>query len=398
MTRRIIANLDCEREWHSAFADWDGGYGPDQLSRPVLRHLSALGTLMRVFADEDDELWTPLPIPRGLVCDVPGLPTPRLVSGPDRAGYCSRVLPWAWVPALPTQDVAVRDAGQPMWKLAWSAPSVPPHLAAQLNHRRFAHEVRCVLPSARGDGWVTLQDVRPVLAIRGAFGSGGLVFKAPFGVAGRDRVVIHDPAAADHQRIEALLAKHGRLLCQPWRRRSADFGALAWVDDDFVLRLQDHDSYNDAQGRPRGLGTDVRWYRRLGSARANLLGMDEALVEVAVRAWVAGYRGPIGIDAYEHSIATRDGAETRLEALGEVNARMTFGLLLHCLMERLLTSRDVSGRTRVALRFAARGELPSGDHVIPLVRPVDGWTTAAWIELSAGHPEPTDTEFMGAAR
>ena len=58
----------------------------------------------------------------------------------------------------------------------------------------------------------------------------------------------------------------------------------------------------------------------------------------------AGYVGPFGIDAWRYR---RDDGAIVLNPLGEINARMTFGLVEWARAERLLDLRlpDKGGRT-----------------------------------------------------
>ena len=92
-----------------------------------------------------------------------------------------------------------------------------------------------------------------------------------------------------------------------------------------------------------------------------------------------GYRGPFGIDAFIHRLP--DGT-ARLHPLGEINARMTFGLVARALVDRVREPLGLDPGARVRLLFGPR--LPeAGGAVVPLLLPGTDGGGAAWLEVGS---------------
>ncbi|HTQ78717.1 MAG TPA: hypothetical protein VMM92_01890, partial [Thermoanaerobaculia bacterium] len=94
-----------------------------------------------------------------------------------------------------------------------------------------------------------------------------------------------------------------------------------------------------------------------------------------------GYLGPFGVDSYFY----RPPAGGRVfHPLGEINVRMTFGLIARVLLERLSEPLGIAPDARVRLLFGAR--LPETEaRVVPLLlpgaRPGAKEGGAAWLEV-----------------
>ena len=102
----------------------------------------------------------------------------------------------------------------------------------------------------------------------------------------------------------------------------------------------------------------------------------ETVESVAAALRRAGYAGPFGIDAWRYR---QDGGGEILHPLGEINARMTFGLVAWTL----------AGRVEGAVRLLFGRHLPSpgtGAEILPLLAP-GKQGTAAWLEIPLGRPE-----------
>jgi hypothetical protein len=179
------------------------------------------------------------------------------------------------------------------------------------------------------------------------------VVKAPFSAAGRHRLVVPngDAGSAGERALERLLAAHGRLLFEPWMKRTADFGRCGAVLDDGVRWVGWHRQLVNRRGsfagiRP-GAGELTDGERRQAA---------EVASAVASRLATAGYRGPFGIDFWRHRDVT---GRQRLHPLGEVNARLTFGFVAHALAERLrddggLGATGGNGGTRSSLHLSIK--------------------------------------------
>ncbi len=350
---RIVGNLDVEVTWARMDAAARRARGekapsPDDprfaLPEPVMRKISAAATLMRVFAQRDDDvLWTPRPVDPARMARVDWLPTPRLESGP--------------VPE--TADV---------W---WGEPT---EVAGRVNHRLFAWQakVRCRQPRLRGGTIVydipSLQ--RAASEMLGADGGEPWVAKAPFSAAGRLRVR-GVGELEDKQRFQAqrLLELQGVLLFEPWMDRIADLGVRGEVRASRASILGIHGIAVDRAGRFTGIswppGGDAQDGLELGEA-ARMMG--DALRD-------AGYVGSFGVDAFLY----RAGDARHLQPISEINARLTFGAVAAA-----VTSADPFEEPSepVTLRFGS-GAPPDG--TIPLLLPGTDDDTSAWLETPSRH-------------
>ena len=324
--RAILANLLCEDE-----------LARRNPTRKTLQTVSGLATLLRVFAREGDRLWTPAPVDR--ILPVPGLPIPE--SGPVEP--VDELLAWCETPqaaALRKQRRVASDL--PLHELLWHLPVPPPSVVARVHHRAFhlkvAEELGCALPGAR---------MVESLADLDSISAPAWVVKAPLSASGRSRYIerngprLSDPKA--RRTVERLFEAHGPLLFEPWMERTADFGCSAILTPD--LRI-------------------VGFHRQMVDIKGQFVGIElpaevppMPVKEVADALRREGYVGPFGIDAWAYG--------NSFNPLGEINARMTFGLVAWALAERL-------GIERLRLRFGSHA--PEG--AIPLLE----GTPSAWIE------------------
>jgi hypothetical protein len=334
--RLIVGNLDCETEYARR-----RGLRARPASRAALLAASALATLLRAFAEnEGDLLWTPLPVDPARVLRVPGLPRPRLVSGP------------------------IEELEDPGEVLAWGRIT---DAATAANHRGFALDVATrlgtVLPGTRLVS--SVEDLAGHLGAGGAAAAPGdrWVVKAPYSAAGRLRVFGAGAHVAerDFRRIAGLLDRYGQLLFEPWMDRTTDYGVAGRVEADGVVLGPVHRQVPDDRGRFRGIASggvdpEVEW-AVLDAARfagANLV--------------MQGYRGPYGIDAWGYRTADGDPG---LNPLGELNARHTFGHVARKLFAHL--GLDGPATLRV-------GKGPPPGRAVALLAPGGEDGISAWIE------------------
>ena len=385
--RRILGNLTGEADLERAF----GTVPPGRRRRPsraAIATASAAATLLRAFARDGDRLWTPAPVDPERLAPVPGLPIPVLESGPLSRLPPAAVLAWCETPEAAAErarsgaaDLDPPEPDAPLADLLWRLPTAPPAVVAAIHHRAFhlalVRELGCALPGARMVA--SLAELEAHLAAGAANAVGGAaggawVVKAPLSAAGRSRHVaataaeVADPAV--RPRLAALFARHGPLLFEPWLARLDDWGAAAVVTASGVRLLGLHRLLVDDRGRFHGIELAAS-----DEAPPGLPELDRARLEATAEAVgralaLEGYSGPFGIDAYR----IRDpGGEPRLQPLGEINARLTFGFVARALAERLAPS---PGET-VRLAF---GRTPP-DGAVPLLRPGADGTAGAWLEL-----------------
>jgi len=182
------------------------------------------------------------------------------------------------------------------------------------------------------------------------------VLKAPLSASGRHRYIEKDgpelPNPKARRTVERLFERHGPLLLEPWMDRIADYGVSALLAHDELRIVGIHGQRVDRKGQFAGIDLQPELTEE---DRDRLLETVEAVAAALKR---AGYVGPFGIDAWSYG--------NGFNPLGEINARMTFGLVAWALAERL-------GIERLRLRFGA--EVPAG--AIPLL----AGSPSAWIEI-----------------
>ena len=150
------------------------------------------------------------------------------------------------------------------------------------------------------------------------------VVKAPLSASGRSRFIgksveRNGPALIDpksRRTVERLFDHHGSLLFEPWMERTADFGVSALLGPELRI-VGIHGQKIDRKGQFAAIDLHPDLSFR---DRDRLL---ETTGAVAEKLRDAGYVGPFGIDAWRYRTETG----TVLHPLGEINARMTFGLV-----------------------------------------------------------------------
>jgi hypothetical protein len=106
--------------------------------------------------------------------------------------------------------------------------------------------------------------------------------------------------------------------------------------------------------------------------------MREGLALVATELRRIGYSGPFGIDSWRH----RAPAGLELHVLGEVNARLTFGIVAAGLVERLRRAGVLPAGAPASL--CAGPEPRGGGLRVPLLHEAPDDPLALWIEAGGG--------------
>ena len=307
--RRILANLLCED---------DLARRPASPPRAVLATVARMAPLLRVFARDGDHLWSPAPME-----PIPDGSRLILESGPLRAlPPAEEVLAWCETPEVAAHRKSPRNSAiswdVPLHELLWTLPVPSPSVVAAVHHRAFhlqvAEEIGCTLPGARMVESLNELDRLPLPR--------SWVLKAPLSASGRHRYIekngpeLSDPKA--RRTVERLFERHGPLLFEPWMDRVADYGVSALLTQDELRIVGIHGQRVDRKGQFAGI--DLR-PDLSGEDRDRLLKTVEAVAAALRR---AGYVGPFGIDAWSYR---REDGVVVLNPLGEINARMTFGLV-----------------------------------------------------------------------
>jgi hypothetical protein len=389
--RRILGNLLAEDELAPLVLP-EAHHGPP--NRATLAAVSGFATLLRVFAGEGDRLWTPAPVAPGRLAAVPGLPLPVLESGPlaelpplaspaDLLAWCEA--PGAAAlrgPSAPLSDPPLQPG--PLHEVLWRLPTPPPVVVAAVHDRAFClalgQQLGHALPGARLVA--SLGELEEAAAEAPAW-----VVKARFSAAGRDRHIERPPlqgagpaaalSAATRRKVADLLARHGPLLFEPWLARVSDAGCSAVIAGGHLGLLSVHRQLIDRDGRFRGIEVPLSQpdLERLGDDDRRLL------EQVASALHKAGYCGPFGIDSWRYRRPDGSLADHRL---GEINARMTFGLVARALADRVAEplgwTGEAAGGGHVRLLL---GRTPTSSAAVPLLYPEDG-APGAWVELVGG--------------
>jgi hypothetical protein len=277
----------------------------------VLETVARMAPFLRVFARDGDRLWSPAP-------------GPDLESGPLRdLPPAEDVLAWCETPAVlehrggPRRPATI-DWDAPLRDLLWQLPTPSPAVVAAVHHRAFhlqvAESIGCALPGARM--------VESLAGLDRLSLPRSWIVKAPLSASGRDRYIardgegLTDPKA--RRTIERLFTRHGPLLFEPWMDRIADYGVSALLTEDHLHIVGIHGQQVDRKGQFAGIDLHPDLTEE---DRDRLLETVEAVAAALRR---AGYVGPFGIDAWRYR---REDGVAVLNLLGEINARMTFGLV-----------------------------------------------------------------------
>lgn len=321
--RRILANL---------LGEDDFARRRTSPPRTVLEKAAEMATLLRVFAREGDRLWLPAIVDH--IPEIPGLPFPVLESGPLRdLPPADEILAWCETPEAAAHRIRPRVAislDAPLHELLWGLPVPSPSVVAKVHHRAFclqiARNLGCALPGAKM--------VESLADLEGA--SSPWIVKAPLSAAGRGRYIERADFSGPKARrtVERLFERHGPLLFEPWMDRTADYGVSALLTLDGTRIVGVHRQWVDLKGQFSGIDLESPIPSEI---RDRLVETASGVGDALQR---EGYAGPFGIDAWEY----QENNSVSLHPLGEINARMTFGLVAWTWAERI--GRPPDGRSR----------------------------------------------------
>lgn len=389
--RLLIANLDAEAELSG-----------QPLPRRARQTIAAFGSLLRVLAEPGDHLHLTAPLAAERMVEVPGLARPVLVHGSPAPSL--QVLPWCETPRV----AQLRRSGPPagcgssslsLHESLWHVVPPPPEVVAAVHrrafHLRMARRLGCALPGA--------QILHSAVEFEHHLADGGAraspteawVLKAPFSAAGRGRLfgdgVLFDERI--RRRAAALFNRYGELLFEPWMHRSFDIGMAGVISSDGPLFLGLHRQLLTPGGAFRGI--ELRLSDRNGDGRSDgeldgLTAAEERELRhtfdaVADQLVEGGFRGPFGIDGWV------DRRATGLHPLGEINARLTFGIIARLFAARLQDHLGWTSGQTLRLRLGG-GERAVG-HLL-LVAPDTEGQAAVWIEMDPTTPWASKTERL----
>jgi hypothetical protein len=132
------------------------------------------------------------------------------------------------------------------------------------------------------------------------------------------------PDAKSRRTGEHLVERHGPLRFEPWMDRSADYGCAALLTATELRIVGIHRQRVDLKGQFAGIDLGDLGDLDIGLPEQDRERFLEIVGGVASALRREGYAGPFGVDAWTYRRA--DGS-TAFHPLGEINARMTFGLV-----------------------------------------------------------------------
>ncbi|MCC6743217.1 MAG: hypothetical protein IT175_05085 [Acidobacteria bacterium] len=292
-------NADCEAE----LAAWPSPYR--RIPTIAARNRSLAPALLWLAAPGDGLVIEP-PWPVDLIsrAERSGV---ELVAPQDVSPDSSRRLePWGWTPSVLEFGRRIGDGAR--------APSID--VVRKVSSKEFSHAIERELGSVLDGAAVvdSIEQLESALASACPGAGDKWVIKGPFGFAARERVLGRGPALDDRagKWVARRLARGERLIFEPWLDVVREYGVPMWVGEDGAVEIA---GFSDLQTNGAGAATGYWIGRRLEETVASEL--TRVALEVGARLSLAGYWGPAGIDALEHSGGLRP--------LVEINPRWTMG-------------------------------------------------------------------------
>ncbi len=192
--------------------------------------------------------------------------------------------------------------------------------------RHFCHRITSASEESLPGAGVAedLPSARELVSRRLPDGASSWVAKSIFSAAGRARAWIHPSEGfLGGTPLDSLLAE-GAVVVEPWLPRIADFGLSAVVMTGRVRVLGIHQQLVDGRGTPREIVLGSDFLSPEGLSKADRDRLLDAAQRVGRSLEAEGYQGVFGVDAWTWQAP--DGT-ARFHPLGEVNPRMTFGLV-----------------------------------------------------------------------
>jgi uncharacterized ferritin-like protein (DUF455 family) len=349
-----------------------GGY---QATKGVLRFVADLEPLAIFLSRRDDLLLVRreprreyLERMRALGFDLPEFEvvageTALVADSLTRQRKLHDLRPWGWEP----RSAALLE---PLRENLPSTVSPPPWTEAiRSRFSKAAQMARFALWEPGDDTWRSYpcETAEEIDAARAAIrethgGDMRAVVKAAHSAAGRG-LRLDDPTGSD-RRSDPVRSEP--VVVEPWADRVFDFSVQYEMGGEGLRLLGFCRQIVDARGRYRGTQWSPKFCRGLDADLARFL-MEVALPRYEegtpfvsdLAAWLAeaGYRGPVGIDAFVHRDA---GGDLRHRVMCEVNPRHTMGRLTWEL------SRKVAPGRSVRFEIVKRDAVPPGDVEVGL--------------------------------
>ncbi len=385
MSRLIVANLNFEN---------DLNHQSDQkrvkLSKQAAQNARRLGSLLRVFGSGNDRIWLPGDGPLDqCIAPVHGLPHLELESGEGSTlSNADEILAWGETPSVaglrsknsPSLSSPDQAETTPLWNRIWLFSRPDPEAARKLHsrdtHVKLAKELSIDLPGRR-----VVKDLEEVAAhlARGAANYSPTeewILKPLFSATGRDWIRGRGPTLNDQQHAAAMrtLQRNSALVFEPRLDIHFELGFALSIEEDHAEVIGIHQLENSAGGQFNAARTPVRPHDDRSKQFTEQSTRQVHRIADSIRA--IGFRGICGIDSW---LGRASDGSYFPQYLGEINARMTMGWLLHAWTSRILPEATKKTGTQVSLRASTR-KLPK-HHAIPLLNPDRANPLAAWLEV-----------------
>jgi hypothetical protein len=232
----------------------------------------------------------------------------RLMMAGEAAASGMSFEPWGWT-----------ESAVEMAERAGASVSAPPlEVVARVNSKLWSHALELKLGVAMPGAAVaqTLAELGRAIGRACPRPGDKWVVKSPYGFAARDRVLgrgprLGEPAAKWARR---RFSRGESLIFQPWLEVVREYGAVMEISRAGAVSLL---GFSDVLANGAGTATGYLLGRPPAPHRARELEHFARVVGAAL--FGAGYFGPAGVDALEHSGG--------LHPLLEVNARRTMGFV-----------------------------------------------------------------------
>ena len=192
-----------------------------------------------------------------------------------------------------------------------------------------------------------------------------VVIKQAYGLAGHDMIRLWEPRVLDkqHRWMEKALESGHPLIVEPWLERVLDFSVQLEMARDGLKLCGYTGLVNDQRGQFQANWADPNAARRIPGdlPRRFLEGTGapgrlyqfyrEVYAQLEVELAMAGYFGPLGIDAFIYRDAN---GSFRLKPVAEINLRYTMGRLTLELMKH--TCPGSAGMFRLVSQTIVRAE------------------------------------------
>ncbi len=294
--------------------------------------------------------------------------------------------PWAWSPDAVEQLRPYANDISPQIDQPWREA---------LPATWFSKEIGLRLEHALGpvpETGILAHDAEATLAaIDACLVTSQALLKAPMSYAGRGHLRINAESVPLKTRgwVANTLTSHGSVVVEPWLDRVLDFSALYEMKPSGEVSLVGLTRMeNDAAGRFLGIRVSPKWGAMLDPDLAVFLFREARAMEIyqkkipaKLRTLLAGYVGPLGVDAMVHR---RLDGSLALKPVVELNVRLTMGRIAWEWMKRVPGSRGGYLRLlrRQAMSDAAIADLGAGPGIF-LNDPITATTFLAYWEPEA---------------